>query len=43
MEKIIDTPCGKIKGYEFNENIIAYKGIRYANIHKNFSSKTPFR
>ena len=31
MEKIIDIPCGKIKGYEFNENIMVYKGIRYAN------------
>ena len=31
MEKIIDIPCGKIKGYELNENIMVYKGIRYAN------------
>ena len=29
MYKIIDTPCGKIKGL-VNEGIVAFKGVRYA-------------
>ena len=30
MEKIISTPCGDIKGI-IDNNVISYKGIRYAN------------
>ena len=32
MNYIINTPCGKIKGIQIdNEDIIAYKGVRYAS------------
>lgn len=35
MEKIISTPCGEIKGYDCNlENVIAFKGIRYATAER---------
>ena len=31
MNYVINTPCGKIKGIQIdNEDIIAYKGVRYA-------------
>ena len=30
MEYIVNTPCGKIKGDKVKDNIVAYKGIRYA-------------
>ena len=35
MELIINTPCGKIQGKDSNvENIIVFKGIRYANANR---------
>jgi para-nitrobenzyl esterase len=34
MEYIVNTPCGKIKGIKVKENIIAYKGIRYAKANR---------
>ena len=34
MENIIKTPCGMIKGVKVNDDIIAYKGIRYAKANR---------
>ena len=34
MESIIKTPCGIIKGIKVKDDIVAYKGIRYANARR---------
>ncbi|MBQ6601700.1 MAG: carboxylesterase family protein [Clostridia bacterium] len=35
MDKIISTPCGKIRGTDCNiENVISFKGIRYATAER---------
>ena len=34
MEYVIKTPCGMIKGSKVKENIIGYKGIRYATANR---------
>lgn len=32
--KVIETPCGKVSGHEFNEKVDVYKGIRYARANR---------